>query len=72
LPGTFYLHTAVLVLAVWLAPVAARFAVGWANRSESKPAGMVYWLAQGGVMGAMLVLCLIYLRGQNAFIYFQF
>jgi hypothetical protein len=74
LSGTFYLHTAVLTLAVWLAPLAARAAVRAAGARDGQPAtgGLVYWLAQGGLVGLMLTLCLIYLRGQNAFIYFQF
>ena len=46
----------------------------WPSADEARPAvaAVVYWIAQGGLVGAMLVLCLIYLRGQTAFIYFQF
>lgn len=75
LSGTFYLHAAVLTLAVWLAPLAAKAAVraaGGAREGEPASGGFVHWLIQGGLVGAMLALCLIYLRGQNAFIYFQF
>jgi alginate O-acetyltransferase complex protein AlgI len=73
LSGTFYLHAAALTLAVWAAPWAARWFVREASADNAtRAAGFVYWTAQGGLMGAMLVLCLIYLRGQTAFIYFQF
>lgn len=73
LSGTFYLHAAVLTLAVWAAPFAARWFVRAAS-ADGTPSegGFAYWAAQGGLVGAMLVLCLIYLRGQTAFIYFQF
>jgi D-alanyl-lipoteichoic acid acyltransferase DltB (MBOAT superfamily) len=74
LSGTFYLHATVLALAVWLAPLAARLVVkvAGAEKPESAGGGLFFWTAQGGLVGAMLVLCLIYLRGQTAFIYFQF
>jgi hypothetical protein len=75
LSGTFYLHTAVLVLLVWLAPVAARLWVSLANRPQTAPSlarDLLGWAMQGGLVGVMLVLCMIYLRGQTAFIYFQF
>jgi hypothetical protein len=74
LSGTFYLQTALLVLATWAAPFAARGAAALAGAKEegSASGGYAYWLVQGGLMGAMLVLCLVYLRGQTAFIYFQF
>ncbi len=68
LNGTFYMHAALLVLAVWAAPVAARLAgkvVGSYQRA-------IYCVLEGGLIGAMIVLCMIYLRGQTAFIYFQF
>jgi len=68
------LHTALLTLAIWLAPWAAGWATAPAEAEGGKPslAGVVYSIAQGGLVGVMLVLCLIYLRGQTAFIYFQF
>lgn len=74
LAGTYYLHAAVLTLAVWLAPVATRMiaARAGAQEAEQRQGGAVFWLAQGCVLGVMMVLCLIYLRGQTAFIYFQF
>jgi D-alanyl-lipoteichoic acid acyltransferase DltB (MBOAT superfamily) len=75
LSGTFYLHTAVLVLLVWLAPLAAQAVVKWASaprEGEPSTGGLLVWVTQGGLIGAMLALCLVYLRGQNAFIYFQF
>jgi alginate O-acetyltransferase complex protein AlgI len=74
LSGTFYLHVALLTAAVWMAPLAARWAQAVA--SDARPRSLaedgLRWLAQGAVVGAMLVLCLIYVRGQTAFIYFQF
>lgn len=74
LSGTFYLHTALLTLAIWAAPWAARWAVSVANtdRAVGPVPAFGLWMAQGGLVGAMLVLSLIYLRGQTAFIYFQF
>jgi alginate O-acetyltransferase complex protein AlgI len=74
LPGTFYLHTALLTLAVWASPWVARWNVAAVNPPEIGSQRPRYgaWVAQGGLAGAMLVLCLIYLRGQTAFIYFQF
>ncbi len=73
LSGTFYLQTTLLVLATWAAPFAARRVTALVGADENGPrVGYALWLAQGGLLGAMLVLCLIYLRGQTAFIYFQF
>jgi D-alanyl-lipoteichoic acid acyltransferase DltB (MBOAT superfamily) len=74
LSGTFYLQVALLTLAVWLAPLAGRWAVAVAGRAQEKrgAVGLVFGLAQGGLVGAMVALALVYLRGQNAFIYFQF
>jgi hypothetical protein len=74
LSGTFYLHAATLTLAVWLAPLAAKWFVraASADKTPSAVGDFVYWAGQGGLVGAMFVLCLIYLRGQTAFIYFQF
>jgi hypothetical protein len=73
LSGTFYLHVALLTLAVWLAPLVTQRIVAWVNASQESPkSAVVYWLAQGCILGAMLVLCLIYLGQQTAFIYFQF
>jgi alginate O-acetyltransferase complex protein AlgI len=72
LSGTFYMHAALLVLAVWAAPGAAAVVRRLAATYESRAAALTAWTAQGATIGAMLVLCLIYLRGQTAFIYFQF
>jgi hypothetical protein len=72
LSGTFYMHAAMLVLAVWAAPGAAALVRRLASTCESRAAALAAWTAQGATIGAMLVLCLIYLRGQTAFIYFQF
>jgi alginate O-acetyltransferase complex protein AlgI len=72
LSGTFYMHAAMLVLAVWAAPGAAALVRRLAATYESRGAALAAWTAQGATIGAMLVLCLIYLRGQTAFIYFQF
>jgi hypothetical protein len=60
---------------VWLAPLTAQAVVKWAGAPrEGQPAGggFLLWVTQGGLIGAMFALCLVYLRGQNAFIYFQF
>ena len=41
--------------------------------TERSPLGV--WglgLAEGTVLGLLMVLCLVYLRGQTTFIYFQF
>jgi len=75
LSGSSYFFIAFLLAGVWLAPFGARFAA-WLAR----PAGRTSWLgnqyvqvtAQGLVVGAAVVLSMIYLRGQSAFIYFQF
>jgi alginate O-acetyltransferase complex protein AlgI len=72
LSGTFYMHAAVLTLAVWAAPLAAAAVRRVAQSYDSLAAAATSWVVQGGMIGAMLVLCLIYLRGQTAFIYFQF
>ncbi|MBI3837587.1 MAG: MBOAT family protein [Planctomycetia bacterium] len=74
LSGTFYLHTALLTLAIWASPRVTKYvaAASEAQPSGSAGTGFGYWLAQGSLAGMMLVLCLIYLRGQTAFIYFQF
>jgi D-alanyl-lipoteichoic acid acyltransferase DltB (MBOAT superfamily) len=73
LAGTFYLHTALLTLATWAAPWAAKWVAAPSEADDDwERTGVGHWLAQGALMGAMLVLCLIYLRGQTAFIYFQF
>jgi alginate O-acetyltransferase complex protein AlgI len=75
LPGSFYLQTTVLVLLVWLAPVAARL---WnrlaapANAPDAKWPALGVGLIQGIAVGMMIVLALVYFHGQTEFIYFQF
>ena len=74
LSGTFYLQTALLTVAVWSAPAACRL---WTRATACDPDASSlrrYGLAavDGVALGAAVTLCLIYLRGQTAFIYFQF
>jgi alginate O-acetyltransferase complex protein AlgI len=73
LSGTFYLHTAALLAAVWCAPWLWKLGQrGLADTdtdaSRRSPAAAFRGLAAG----IMLALCLVYLRGKTAFIYFQF
>lgn len=74
LSGTFYLHTALLTVAVWLAPWAKRLLDRGLERLEagSRRLAWGYSLGEGAVLGVLMIFCLIYLRGQTAFIYFQF
>lgn len=74
LGGSFYLRVILLMLVVWAVP----FIAEWLNKKEevkdtdSSLRWFVYTFGEGVAMGVMLVLCLIYLRGQSSFIYFQF
>lgn len=73
--GTFYLSTGMLLLAVWAVPMlVARWNSLCAPEAEPRPLWMQLGggLAQGVAMGCMLVLSLIYLGSQTAFVYFQF
>lgn len=80
LSGTFYLHTTVLMLLVWAVPFFQRAMERVvAPRLESLDAGSqpnalnwVYSVGEGVILGVLLAFCLVYLRGQTAFIYFQF
>jgi len=75
LPGTFYLHGAVLTVVVWAAPGLARRWRQLQRWTETAPAlwpRRLYAVAEGVVLGWLLILCLIYLRGQQTFVYFQF
>jgi hypothetical protein len=75
LPGTFYLQTVLLVVAVWLAPLVTRWCavlVPSASIELPRPRLVTAAVLQGAAVGVMLALCLVYMRGQNAFIYFQF
>jgi len=72
LPGTLYLHVALLTCAVWAAPAASRVAQGlWAALERRAPAPLA-WSLEGLGLALLGALCLIYLKGQSAFIYFQF
>jgi alginate O-acetyltransferase complex protein AlgI len=73
LSGTFYLHVALLLAIVWTAPHVRRaFLASW-KRSETRPAmALAFHVGLGLMIGAAVIGCLIYLRGQTAFIYFQF
>jgi hypothetical protein len=74
LSGTLYLHVTLLVLAVWAAPHVARWAQPAAAEKErgASEGGRFRLVAQGLLVGSMLACVLVYLRGQTAFIYFQF
>ena len=75
LPGTFYLHTALLLGAVWLAPRVKRWLDRLLEDRSTERSPLRVWglgLAEGTVLGLLMVLCLVYLRGQTTFIYFQF
>jgi len=73
LSGTLYLQTAVVLAAVWLAPtLSRRWTAFQAGASLTPVRATVVPLVQGVALGLMVVLSLIYLRGQTAFIYFQF
>lgn len=75
LPGTFYLHTTLLLAGVWSAPWGKAVLDRFLARRDASPKPFAAWstgLAEGAVLGILMALCLIYLRGQTAFIYFQF
>lgn len=73
LGGTFYLHTAALVVAVWSSPWLSarlpRFHDSLVNRPLAAPLARV---SIGAVVGVMVALCTVYMSGQRTFIYFQF
>lgn len=74
LPGTFYLHTAALVAAVWAAPSLGRLgaaALQWGSGARPLPSFTVA-AGRGVLLGGMIALAILYLHGQTAFIYFQF
>jgi D-alanyl-lipoteichoic acid acyltransferase DltB (MBOAT superfamily) len=68
LSGMFYLHVAVLVALVWAMPAVD----AWRGRFRTAEPSPAFALLEGILAGCAIVLCLIYLRGQTAFIYFQF
>jgi alginate O-acetyltransferase complex protein AlgI len=75
LGGTFYLHVAALTLATWLAPIAGDGWRKWAaiGAGQEKPLRATsFAIGEGLALGLMSALILVYLRGQTAFIYFQF
>jgi D-alanyl-lipoteichoic acid acyltransferase DltB (MBOAT superfamily) len=65
LPGTMYLFVFLLVAAVFAAPRATRGMIAL----RARPSG---WLVDGAALGLAFAAFLVYLRGQSAFIYFQF
>jgi D-alanyl-lipoteichoic acid acyltransferase DltB (MBOAT superfamily) len=68
LSGTFYLQVALLTGAVLAASQLAKpVAKAW-----EAPRGPLFGMAEGAILGLLLTVSLIYLRGQTAFIYFQF
>ncbi len=71
LSGTFYLHTALLTVAVWAMPGLSRAGQRLLTPATARRPG---WMAaaEGVGLGLLLALCLVYLRGQTSFIYFQF
>jgi D-alanyl-lipoteichoic acid acyltransferase DltB (MBOAT superfamily) len=76
LGGTFYLHVTLLTIAAWLAPL---LSARWASLTSLEAAASrrpmraaSFAIGAGLVHGAMAALVLVYLRGQTAFIYFQF
>jgi alginate O-acetyltransferase complex protein AlgI len=68
LPGTFYLQVAVVTAAVWAAPPVGSRVVAWWKRA---PAAVVV-AGQAAGWALLIGVSLIYMRGQTAFIYFQF
>lgn len=73
LSGTFYAQTALLTLLVWSAPRAcavwSQIVVGAATQPTRRYA---FAAIEGLALGSLLALAMAYLRGQSAFIYFQF
>jgi len=74
LSGSFYVQVAALTFVVWCAPAATALRDRLATLAD-RTGGPSRWAAatvDGMGLGALVALCLIYLRGQSAFIYFQF
>lgn len=70
LSGMFYLHVTVLIVGVWMMPTINRFfSRVWATRERNS---MAFSIAEGLAAGALIASCLMYMKGQTAFIYFQF
>lgn len=73
LAGTLYLHVALLLLAVWLAPAVRRCFLAIMDDGRARPRiQLAVHVGLGLLVGAAGAAALIYLRGQTAFIYFQF
>ncbi|MCK6548437.1 MBOAT family protein [Myxococcota bacterium] len=74
LGGTFYLHVVLLTVAVWSAPALSTVMARIGAALDARPTfgRWGYPALQGVIVGALMVLCLTYLRGKTAFIYFQF
>ncbi|MBL8956022.1 MAG: MBOAT family protein [Myxococcaceae bacterium] len=73
LSGTFYLEVFLVTLAVWSAPwVSGRLESGW-SRLQTRPRRLAFAAGlEGLAWGLLFAVSLVYLRGQTAFIYFQF
>lgn len=73
LSGTFYFQVFVVTGCVWLAPwVTTRAAARWTRLREATGSGVFADGLEGLAWGLLLSVALVYLRGQTAFIYFQF
>lgn len=75
LPGSFYLHTALLVALVWSAPWLSARADALSKRlrgNDGERPAFAWWAVEGLSIGVLSAITLIYLHGQTAFIYFQF
>ena len=68
LPGVFYLQVAVVCAAVWAAPFVSRAL----DKPQNAERSMLYAIGRGVGWAILLAVSAVYLRGQSAFIYFQF
>jgi alginate O-acetyltransferase complex protein AlgI len=68
LSGTFYLQVAAVTGCVWLFPIM----IAKLERSISKAPAWIKVGGRGLAWGTLACVSLLYLRGQTAFIYFQF
>lgn len=72
LSGVFYLQVAALVLATWAAPSVARRLAPLGRLGATERAPLTLSFTRGAVVGLLLAVTLVYLRGQKEFVYFQF
>ena len=73
LPSSLFLHVIILQVAVWFAPGFQAIL----KRSQQfcisrKSLARVWVVASGVTLGFALFLCVVFLRGVNSFIYFDF